>query len=79
MNAAQTDAFEEGTGGFITAPEMLFTVQAIGTTVVFLFIAWLCYRAYIDYGSEQIDSKGMIIVWFRSLFIMMVLLYLLTQ
>ena len=79
MDAAQTVAFEEGTGAFITAPEMLFTIQAIGTTVVFLYMAWLCYRAYINYGSEEIDSKDMIIVWFRGLFVMMVLLFLLTE
>ncbi len=79
MNAAQTVAFEEGTGSFVTAPEMLFTVQAIGTTVVFLYVAWIFYRAYINYGDGDIKSKDMIIIWFRGLFIMMVLLYLLTK
>jgi len=77
MNAAQSVAFEEGTGDFFTAGELLWSVQAIGTTVVFLFVAWLCYRAYIDYGEEYISAKDMIIVWFRAVFVMMVLLYLL--
>lgn len=79
MNAAQSVAFEKGTGNFFTAGELLWSVQAIGTTVVFLFVAWLCYRAYIDYGEEYISAKDMIIVWFRAVFVMMVLLYLLTN
>lgn len=79
MNAAQTAAFEEGTGDVFTAAELLWTIQAIGTTAVFLYVAWLCYRAYDDYGAEVIGAKDMIIVWFRGVFVMMVLLYLLVN
>lgn len=77
MNAAQSAAFEEGTGNFFTAAELLWTVQAIGTTAVFLYVAWLCYRAYEDFGAEYITAKDMIIVWLRAVFLMMLLLYLL--
>lgn len=79
MNAAQSAAFEEGTGDFFTAAELLWTIQAIGTTAVFLYVAWLCYRAYDDYGAEVITAKDMITVWFRGVFVMMVLLYLLVN
>ena len=79
MNAAQSAAFEEGTGDFFTAADLLWTIQAIGTTVVFLYVAWLCYSAYNNYGAERIGAKDMITVWFRGLFVMMVLLYLLVK
>lgn len=79
MNAAQAAAFEEGTGDFFTAAQLLWTIQAIGATAVFLYVAWLCYRAYDDYGAEVITAKDMIIVWFRGVFVMMVLLYLLVN
>jgi len=77
MNAALAAAFEEGTGGFFTAADLLFTVQAIGATLLFLYIAWLCYRAYQDYADEMIKAQAMMIVWARSVFILMVILYLL--
>lgn len=79
MNAAQEVAFEEGTGGFFTAFQMSWTIQAIGVTVVFLFVAWICIRAYNDYGTGAISAKDMIILWFRSTFVMMLLLYLLAN
>jgi integrating conjugative element protein (TIGR03758 family) len=79
MNAAQSAAFEEGAGGYITAPDLLMTIQAIGATVVFLYIAWMCYRAYSDFGAEIIKAGDMITIWFRGLFVMMVLLYLLVN
>lgn len=79
MNAAQAAAFEEGTGGFFTAAGLLWTVQAIGATVVFLYVAWLSYTAYIDFCEEEIKAKDMIIIWFRGVFVMMVLLYLLVN
>lgn len=76
MNAAQTAAFEEGSGAFLTAADLLWTTQAIGATAVFIFVAWLCYRAYNDFGAESITAKDMLIVWFRGVFMMMVMLYL---
>lgn len=85
MNANQSIWFREGAGCgesgvcYFTAENLLWAIQAIGTTVVFLFVAWLCYRAYIDYGEESISAKDMIIVWFRAVFVMMVLLYLLVN
>lgn len=79
MNAAQVTAFEEGTGSFFTAAEFLFTVQAIGTTLVFIYVAWLLLRAYNDYGEGYIKSGDMIIVWLRGIFMMMIFLYLLVN
>lgn len=76
MNAAQSAAFEEGAGGFLTADLLLEAIQAIGATAVFIYIAWICFRAYNDYGAEQITAKDMVVVWGRSLFVMLVLLYL---
>ncbi|MEJ2622833.1 MAG: DUF3262 family protein [Candidatus Thiodiazotropha sp.] len=77
MTADQYAAFKEGAGNFLTAEELLWTIQAIGATAVFLYVAWLCYRAYDDYGEEVITANDMVIVWFRGVFVMMVLLYLL--
>lgn len=77
MNAAQSAAFEEGTGGFFTAANLLLTVQAIGTTAAILYVAWLCYTAYQDWSDEEIKAQDMIIIWFRGVFVLMVLLYLL--
>lgn len=79
MNAAQSAAFQEGTGDVFTAAELLWTIQAIGATAVILYVAWLCYRAYIDYGAENLTAKDMILIWFRGVFVLMVLLYLLIK
>jgi len=79
MNAAQSAAFEEGTGDFFTAADLLLAIQSIGATAVFLYVAWLCYCAYRDYGAEIIKAKDMVIIWLRGVFVMMVLLYLLVQ
>jgi len=79
VNAAQEVAFEEGTGAFFTAAELLNAIQLIGASAVFLYVAWLCVTAYKDYGAEQIKSKEMITVWLRSVLVMMVLLYLIVN
>ena len=79
MNAAQSAAFEEGTGDFFTAADLLWTIQAIGAAAVFLYVAWLCVCAYSDYGAEAIRAKDMVIVWLRGVFVMMVLLYVIVN
>jgi len=77
MTAAQLTAFEEGTGGYIIADDLLWTIQAIGSTAVFLYVAWLCIAAYNDYGDGAIKANDMIFVWLRGVFVMMVLIYML--
>ena len=79
MTSAQATAFEEGTGSFFTASDFLFTVQAIGSTLVFVYVAWLCLRAYNDYGKGYIKANDMITVWFRGVFMMSIFLYLLVN
>ncbi|WP_444928291.1 DUF3262 family protein (plasmid) [Microbulbifer sp. TRSA002] len=79
MKPAQAAAFQEGTGNVFTAADLLWTIQAIGSTAVFLYVSWMCYRAYEDYGSGAIAAKDMVIVWLRSVFVMMVLLYLIVK
>lgn len=77
MNAAQSASFEEGTGSYFTAEEMLNAIQLLGAAAVFLYMAWLCLKAYQAYGEGQLKAMDMIIIWFRGLFVMMVTLYLL--
>jgi integrating conjugative element protein (TIGR03758 family) len=77
VNAAQATAFEEGTGGSFSAVELLWAIQAIGATVAILYVAWLCYFAYINWGDDQIKAKQMLTIWARSVFVLMVILYLL--
>ena len=77
MNVNQATDFEQGVGGFFTAGELLLAIQGIGATVVFLYVSWLCLRAYDDYGREYIKAQDMIIVWARGVFVLMLLLYLL--
>lgn len=79
MNAAQSVAFEEGTGAFFTAAELLNVIQLIGSSAVFIYVAWLCMTAYKDYGAELIRSKEMMAIWLRSVLVMMVLLYLIVN
>lgn len=79
MNAVQETAFKEGTGSFFTAAQLLEVVQMIGATAVFLYVAWLCLRAYNDFGAGDVSAINMIIVWCRAVFVMMVLLYLLVN
>lgn len=79
MNAAQAAAFFEGTGDFFTAANLLLAIQGIGATAVFSYVAWLCVRAYDDYGEEEITAKDMVIIWLRGVLVMMVLLYLIVN
>lgn len=77
MNAAQAAAFQEGTGGSFSAADLLWAIQAIGSTVAILYVAWICYTAYINWGNDHIKAKEMLIVWVRSVFVLSVILYLL--
>lgn len=79
MTTAQANAFEEGTGSFFTAADFLLTVQSIGTTFVFIYVAWVILRAYTDFGKEFTKSRDMVSTWFRALFVMMIFLYLLVN
>lgn len=77
MSPAQSTFFEEGTGSFFTAAEMLNVIQLLGATAVFLYMAWHCVSAYQAYGEGKLKAMDMIILWCRGLFVMMVTLYLL--
>jgi hypothetical protein len=77
MSPLQLNAFKEGAGSLMTAPDLLFTLQAIGATAAITFLAWLCYQAYMDFGDGTITPTDMLIVWIRGVFILMVLLHLL--
>jgi integrating conjugative element protein (TIGR03758 family) len=79
MKADQELAVNEGAGGFIAAADLLWVIQAIGATAAFLYVAWLCYSAYDEYGSGYISSGDMVAVWARSVFVLMVLLYLIAS
>ena len=77
MNANQIAAFEDGTGDFFTAADLLWSVQAIGTTMIFTYVVWLCITAYNDYSEEEINAGAMLVIWARGVFVLMVVLYLL--
>ena len=79
MDAAQQLAFQEGTGNFFQAGDLLWALQAISATAVFLYVSWLCVNAYKDYGEEQISASDMMTVWIRGVAVMMVLLYLIVK
>ena len=81
MNAAQQQWFEEGAGCgggpcFQTSTAMLQAIQLIGVTAFILYTAWVCLQAYEDFGAERINGTSMLVIWCRSVFILMVLLYL---
>lgn len=77
MTAVQVEAFEEGAGNLFTAADLLLALQLIGITAVLLYVAWLSYRAYTDYGDGSISATDLIITWCRGVFVLMLLLYLL--
>jgi integrating conjugative element protein (TIGR03758 family) len=77
VNAAQATAFQEGTGGSFSAADLLWGIQAIGATVAILYVAWVCYTAYVNWGDDHIKDKEMLTVWARSVFVLSVILYLL--
>jgi len=77
MNANQIAAFEMGTGEAFTAASLLWSVQAIGATAVLSFVAWVCVYAYIDYGKSEETAGSMIIIWGRSVLILMITLSIL--
>ncbi len=79
MNQQQLDSFAEGAGGFGTAPDLFLAVQGIGGTLIFLYVSWVCVKSYQEYCSGQSTSGDMLITWGRSVFIMTVLTYLLTN
>ena len=79
MNAAQNAAFLEGTGGNFSASQLLFSIQAIGATVVLLYAVWIFYMAYNNWGEGIIKPKDMLTIWARCVFVMMVLLYLIIR
>ena len=78
MTAAQLSAFYDGTGQFFTALDSLLLVQVLGATAVFLWAAWIAVTAYKEWGSEEITQGDMIGMWFRAVFMMMILLFLFT-
>jgi|CEGF01.1.fsa_nt_gi hypothetical protein len=71
--------FNTGANGFLTADSVLFAAQSIGATLMFIWVAWVCLQAYQDYGNEQIKSSQMIFLWFRAVFALSVVLYLLVN
>lgn len=78
MTAAQLAAFQAGTGDHFTAPEALFTIQALGATAVFIWAAWVAVSSYKEWGSEEITQGDMLGLWFRAVLMMMILLFLFT-
>lgn len=84
MNAQQQQWFADGAGCgggpcFQTSAAMLDAIQLIGGTAFFLYTAWLCMQAYEDFGAERISGTSMLVIWCRSVFLLMVLLYLLVS
>ena len=76
MNAQQVTAFEEGTGAFFTAAELLNLIQSVGVAILITYVAWLCVTAYKEFGDGQLFAKDMMAVWLRSIAMLMFLLYL---
>lgn len=76
MTPDQIAAFLEGSGGFLSAGALLLAIQACGAMAVFSFVAWLCVRAYNEYGEGDLESKDVLIVWGRGVLVMLVILYL---
>ena len=77
MNATQISSFEEGAGSVFTASDLLNLIQSIGVVVLITYVAWLCVNAYKDYGDQTITAGTMVTIWLRSIFMLMVLLFLL--
>lgn len=71
--------FDTGANGFITADDSLFAAQSIGATVVFIWAAWVCLKAYQDWANGKTNGTQMMFVWFRAVFSMSVLLFLLVN
>ncbi|SEG89157.1 DUF3262 family protein [Marinobacterium lutimaris] len=71
--------FNTGASGFLTADDTLFAMQAIGATLILTWVAWVCVLAYKDYASEKIKGNQVIFLWFRAVFALSVILYLLVN
>ena len=62
MTASQIAWFKEGVGCdgtapcYFTASNLLWAIQAIGAVAVFTYVAWLCIRAYTDYGEKALQQ-----------------------
>lgn len=78
MTPSQETAFAEGGGGnLFSAANLLEAIASIGATAIIIYVAWLAYASYSEYGEGTISAGEMIWVWFRGVFMMMVILYLL--
>jgi len=76
---AWEDDFNAGAGGFITADQALFVFQAIGATLILLWAAWIFVTSYHSWGDGSISGSKMLFLWARTVFVMMVLLWLFTN
>tara|TARA_R110001592_G_scaffold316364_1_gene592800 strand:+ start:37336 stop:37572 length:237 start_codon:yes stop_codon:yes gene_type:complete len=70
--------FDEGAGGVITAAGLSLAIQLIGCALAISYLAWVCIASYNEWGKEEISGGDMLITWFRSVAVLMVLLYLFT-
>lgn len=71
--------FDTGANGFITADDALLASQAIGATLLFIWVAWVCILAYKDFSNGRIRGSQMMFLWFRAVFLLSVILFLLVN
>lgn len=82
MSPTQYQWFEDGSGCggagscWMSASAMLEVIQMIAVVAVLLFVTWVCLKAYDNWAQEQIRPGDMIFIWARSVFVLMVILYL---
>lgn len=68
--------FNAGAAGFVTADEMLFAFQAIGATVILLWVVWIFITSYQAWGLGEIKASQMMFLWARAVLVLSILLYL---
>ena len=71
--------FDTAASGFITADNTLLAAQSIGATIVILWTAWVSVKAYNDWTNGKTKAGQMIFIWFRAVFVLMVILFLLVN
>jgi len=71
--------FNDGAAGFVTWDGLLLAAQGIGATFVFIWAAMICVKAYKKWGDGQMSGSDVMFIAFRSVLIMMIVLYLLVN
>lgn len=69
-------AFDTGAAGFLTASQVSFVLQGIGSVSILLWASYICITSYTDFGRGAVSAAEMASTWLRATLVLAVISYL---